>query len=527
MTSSVSGFGSAIPNTTTSSSSSNSTNPLRRTASLSASVQLALLSAAAAAARLQSAPAMMTQGVPLPSSSSSSSSTLRTTIPRPHSAFSYVSHSNGAPTAQPLLLSTTIPVFASNHDASTGALNRDFDDPIPSVANTSRLRVIRPVNQEESRIRGIFHSIRRSPEFSLSRSNGAYLDILSHMNELSQTEMVKLTILSLFGLVSRVVQGGVKKRGRDGQMLRRHLMSPHEDRVERISRLSKSALCAALARKMERQGSATYRDLIAYQFRMGSAFSSRAVQHLNFQRCNDEKGAVKIAKKITHLQSIDFTGACISDYLLQGIALNIQGLRRLNLSGCGAAITEEGVMIVVRSCSLRDLDLSNLERLSNEAVRRIVERLGEDLERLILRNCHPYQNYLLPETIRAIGQRCPNMQELTLPAECPGLTDAVIDELCMGCPRLRAFVLSGGIQTLITEDVMASIASHCPDLEALDVRQAADTPPDRKIGRLGISLAAQNCLFLSSLQYGAWGLSQTLSNREAVEKKFLEDIQVS
>ncbi len=383
------------------------------------------------------------------------------------------------------------------------------------------LRVISPAMPDERRIQGIFQNIRVHPEYRLSRSNPAYLDILSHMNEESQTEMVKLIILSLFGLVSHVARTGGRKRGRDGQRLS-SLMSPHESRAERISRLSKSALCSALVRRMEREGSATYRDLQAYRRCTETSFSSRAVCHLNFRGCDDEVGARLATQGMVHVQSIDLTNSFISNHLLHTIAIYSRGLQRLNLSGCGAAITEEGIVHVVRHCPrLRDLDFSNLELLSNTGLRWIVERLGEDLERLILRGCHPYQRYIRPETIRAIGQRCPNMEELTLPFECPGLTDAVIDELCMECPGLRALILSGGIQTLITEDVMASFASHCADLEVLDVRQASDTPPSRRMGRLGISLVAQNCLSLRSIQYGPLGQSQELSNREAIEKEFL------
>ena len=173
-----------------------------------------------------------------------------------------------------------------------------------------------------------------------------------------------------------------------------------------------------------------------------------------------ESAVAAMARVFTDLEELGLSGQePLTDVALRAMAMHLPNLRRLQCDRC-SGIRDGGVIELAQKCtSLRSLDLS--------------ETLITDAAGI------------------AIGQNCPNLEELCLGMWETGntsLTDRSLVAIAHGCARLTSLDMSGASLSIVGIEALAASACRLQELNLEDCSEISDACVAALLPNLGAAM---------------------------------------
>lgn len=175
-------------------------------------------------------------------------------------------------------------------------------------------------------------------------------------------------------------------------------------------------------------------------------------------------------------------------------------LQALGLAGC-ENVTDDGIEILAKNCRyLRSLDLGGCPKVRDRSVYAISALTH--LEELSLDDCHEVSN----EAVQRLLTSVTKLVSLSL-KRCGGITEEGLrymhdmpvvwgERRHYGCAHLEAFHVARNDS--ISDQFILVLATLCPQLRTLDIRECPSLGGDEAMGKIG-RLAELSCLKLETL----------------------------
>eukprot|EP00899_Mesostigma_viride_P002176 jgi/Mesvir1/1195/Mv17687-RA.1 len=165
---------------------------------------------------------------------------------------------------------------------------------------------------------------------------------------------------------------------------------------------------------------------------------------------------------------------------LEDVARRFARLESLNLAGC-EDVTDAGLMAIARSCpGLRAVDVSFCD-IGDESIQVLAESC-RDLLHLAVSCCYRVKD----ASMASVATHCRMLEALD--ATQTGMSDEGITHIAQGCCHLRRLRVPS-----VTDAALGQVAAHCPQLELLDLWSC------NHVTNAGIKQIAAGCPHLRQL----------------------------
>jgi hypothetical protein len=233
-----------------------------------------------------------------------------------------------------------------------------------------------------------------------------------------------------------------------------------------------------------------------------------------------EHMGLKISMFGVHLQWLNLSKQCISEYGMIKSAKGCPNIRYLNVSDC-TGINDNGISMIARYCHyIEVLNMANCDDITDQSLIEISKH-NRDIKSLKISYCAKVTN----AGVISIAESCSNIEKLNI-FNCVYIHDLAVIRIAECCRNLK--ILNIGYCGRTTDSSVLRIAECCPSLEVLNLKQS-------NISDLGIIKIAECCSNIYFLDishciditdFGIIGLVAGCLNLERLDLSFCFSITV-
>ncbi len=159
------------------------------------------------------------------------------------------------------------------------------------------------------------------------------------------------------------------------------------------------------------------------------------------------------------LRNLDLSGSSVTDKAIVQMLFHCPALQTLELRSC-AFVGEQNAAAYANLADLgelKHLDLSDCKKVTNE--------VRYQLNVLSLATGNSYNMFSLFQVVMAILSRCGALRTLSL-ALCPGVSSPVLAYIATHCPQIENLDLSG---CKVEDDALISLFKTCTSIRSIKI----------------------------------------------------------